>query len=421
MRRDSKTGAPNFYSFARDYLHTYLPTVQRRSPKTIEAYRISLECFLDYLAEADHVERPQVSFDHFDRGNLKGWMAWMADQRQYAPPTVALRLSTVKAFLAYCSHEDLPLVALSQAAKALRAPAVEYLNQAETRAVLAAFAGRTAKSRRNRMLVILLYDTAARVGEITGLTLGDLCMTKPGHVILTGKRNKTRLVPLTAKTIDHLGVYLTEFHPNMVELPATRPVFYSAHHGQPTRLSTDTVAAVVNQAAQSARTRCATVPEHLHCHVLRKTKAMDLYRQGMAQRGRPCRSRNATCRSSPQAAQSCGRVKHAEQNRASPRRCMEVISRSHSAQRGSAIASLPAARSARRRSPTTRGAGDRPVVRTEASAASASASRRRLARPPPTSSRTRRTVVSSRDGSATSTRAAMAVRGSTRSSDEALT
>ena len=90
MRRDSKTGAPNFYSFARDYLHTYLPTVQRRSPKTIEAYQISLECFLDYLAEADHVERPQVSFDHFDRGNLKGWMAWMADQRQYAPPTVAL-------------------------------------------------------------------------------------------------------------------------------------------------------------------------------------------------------------------------------------------------------------------------------------------------------------------------------------------
>jgi len=286
MKRDPKTAAPNFYSFARDYLHTYLPTVARRSPKTIEAYRISLECFLDYLAEVDHVERAQVGFDHFERDHLKGWLAWMADQRHYAPPTVALRLSTVKAFLTYCSHEDLTLVPLRQAAQALRAPAVAhkpiaYLTEAETRAVLAAFTGRTAKSRRNRMLVILLYDTAARVSEITGVTLGDLCLAKPGHVTLTGKRNKTRIVPLTAKTIDHLGVYLAEFHPNMAVLPATRPVFYSLHHGQPTRLSTDTVAAVVSQAAQAARTRCGTVPEHLHCHTLRKTKAMDLYQQGI--------------------------------------------------------------------------------------------------------------------------------------------
>jgi site-specific recombinase XerD len=227
-----------------------------------------------------------VSFDHFERPHLKGWLAWMADQRHYAPRTIALRLTTVKAFLTYCSAEDITLVALSQAAKALRAPAsarkpIEYLTQPETRAVLAAFTGRTAKSRRNRMLLILLYDTAARVGEITSLTLQDLRLGKPGHVVLTGKRNKTRIVPLTGKTIQHLGAYLAEFHPDTRQLPATRPVFYSLHNGKPAALSSDTVTAVLTQAATTARQICPSIPEDVHCHMLRKTKAMDLYQQGI--------------------------------------------------------------------------------------------------------------------------------------------
>jgi site-specific recombinase XerD len=286
MKRDPKTGSPEFYAFARDYLHSYLPTVARRSPKTVEAYRISLECFLGYLCEEHHVERSQVSFDHLDRDHLKGWLTWMMEQRDYSPRTVSLRLSAVKAFLTYSSEEDLTLVALSQSAKALRSPAIakkpiEYLSEAQTRAVLAAFTGATAKSRRNRMLLILLYDTAARVGEITALRLLDLCLEPPGHVRLTGKGDKTRVVPLTDKTIEHLRVYLTEFHPGLKHLPAPRPLFYSPHHGTLTRLSTDTIAAVLNTAAATARSSCPSIPARIHCHLLRKTKAMDLYQQGI--------------------------------------------------------------------------------------------------------------------------------------------
>ena len=83
-----------------------MPKTRGLSPKTIEAYRISLECFLDYLTEAEHIGREHVSFDHFDRQHLKGWLTWMTDQRHYTPKTVTLRLSAVKAFLAYAAHED---------------------------------------------------------------------------------------------------------------------------------------------------------------------------------------------------------------------------------------------------------------------------------------------------------------------------
>jgi integrase/recombinase XerD len=286
MRRDTNTGTPDFYTFARDYLHTYMPTIRGLSPRTIEAYRISLECFLAFLADHEHIGREKVSFDHFDRPHLKAWLAWLADDKHYAARTITLRLTAIKAFLTYAAAEDLTLVALSQAVRTLKASAaprkpIEYLTKVETRAILAAFTGRTAKSRRNRMLLILLYDTAARVSEVTGLTLADLTLTKPGHVILTGKRNKSRIVPLTDRTIEHLHVYLKEFHPNTAALPATRPVFYSLHLGRPARLSADTVSTVLKQATQTARETCPTVPGNIHCHMLRKTKAMDLYQQGI--------------------------------------------------------------------------------------------------------------------------------------------
>ena len=63
---------------------------------------------------------------------------------------------------------------------------------------------------------------------------------------------------------------------------AAQPLFYSQHNGQPTALSTDTVAAVLNTAATSARRTCPSIPDKIHCHMLRKTKAMDLYQQGIA-------------------------------------------------------------------------------------------------------------------------------------------
>ena len=40
MKRHPVTDAPDFWVFARDFLHAYLPSVRSASVRTIEAYRI---------------------------------------------------------------------------------------------------------------------------------------------------------------------------------------------------------------------------------------------------------------------------------------------------------------------------------------------------------------------------------------------
>ena len=286
MKRDTKNDTPNFWGFARNYLHEYMPRVRNLSPKTIEAYRISLECFVGYLVDEQSIERKDLGFEHFERKFLKSWLIWMRETKRYQPKTVGLRLTAIKAFLRFASQEDLRLVALHEASKALKGPAaakkpIEYLQEDETAAILAAFTGATPKSRRNRMLLILLYESAARISEITALTLGDLSLAKPAHLILTGKGDKSRVVPLGEKTVEHLQVYLQEFHPRWAALPATRSLFNSLHRGEPTRLSEDSVAAILKKAGGIARETCPSIPAKLHCHLFRKTKAMDLYKQGI--------------------------------------------------------------------------------------------------------------------------------------------
>jgi integrase len=38
---------------------------------------------------------------------------------------------------------------------------------------------------------------------------------------------------------------------------------------------------VLKHAAETARAQCPAIPTNIHCHLMRKTKAMDLYQQGI--------------------------------------------------------------------------------------------------------------------------------------------
>lgn len=285
MPKRNADATPSFWGMARSFLHVHCERTRRMSPKTVEAYRIALECYVSYLAGVEGVARPDVTFDHLERPHVRAWATWMADEAGYAPRTVALRLAAMRSFLAYCGAEDASLAALHEQAATVRGPKVprqpiSHLGAEELAALLGSEAGLTAKSRRNRMMLVMLYETASRVSELTGMRLGDVSLSPPAHVTVTGKGNKARVVPIGDKCVAHLRVYLGEFHPGGTDDPS-RPLFYSMRDGRPHALSADTVSLVLKRAGEKARESCPSMPERLHCHLLRKSRAMELYKSGV--------------------------------------------------------------------------------------------------------------------------------------------
>jgi site-specific recombinase XerD len=61
---------------------------------------------------------------------------------------------------------------------------------------------------RDKALVSLLYNSGARVQEVADLRICDIRFEAPATVTLTGKGNKTRVIPLRKETTEILSIYL---------------------------------------------------------------------------------------------------------------------------------------------------------------------------------------------------------------------
>jgi site-specific recombinase XerD len=281
-KRDSRGGLV-FWTAARKYIHEELPLIRRASDKTIEAYRISLECYLGFLKSEHGIQNGNVGFAYFGRQYVQGFAKWMVGTKGYSAKTISLRLTVIRSFLQYASYEDVSLVALFQSAKSVRGPKapkhpIEHLTHAATTAVLAASGTKTMKQRRNTVMLLFMYDTGSRVSEVATIKAGDIYLDDQSFAVITGKGAKTRSVPIMNKTAEHLKVYLAEFHPDGL---SNDPLFYSLRDGRPKTLSTDAIALVLKNAASKARLICPDVPAAMYCHLLRKTRAMDLYQEGV--------------------------------------------------------------------------------------------------------------------------------------------
>ena len=190
------------------------------------------------------------------------------------PKTCNLRLTAIRSFLEYAAQEYLWIMpvytdACSVAGVKTTSRAIEYFEPPEMTALLAAPSGSSKTDRRNQMMLIFLYDTAARVAEARQVKVSDLHLdAEVPYVTLLGKGRKYRNIPLMEKTIHHLKRYLKDFHGS--DSKTDRPLFYSKAHGLVHELSSDTFEKMIKRYAAKCRADGYPMPDHVHCQYDKK-------------------------------------------------------------------------------------------------------------------------------------------------------
>lgn len=273
-----------FFSKTKDFLDTFLLRQEQRSKDTVKAYRISLTEFYRYVTGQKHVKVMNFRFSECTYELMLDYSQYLQEVKKLANSTVNQRLAAIKSYLKYVSDGDIELmqVYLSvQKVPLLRIPKLQkpVMEKDELEAFLAEPED-TRFGRRDRVILILLFDSAIRVSELTAIILGDVAVdVKEPSIMIHGKGRKTRTVILNDKCARHLRNYIHLFHDRNAS-PDT-PLFYTVIHGKKNHMSQRNVERIVKKYGDLTRTKYPNIPETIYPHLLRRTRATGLYRNGV--------------------------------------------------------------------------------------------------------------------------------------------
>ena len=166
------------------------------SENTLLAYGRDLKDFAEFLASHN------ADFASADRGAVENYLI-QCEAQGLAASTRARRLSAIKQLFAFGFQEGWrssnPAIEIKGPGREKKLPATLSLEEVEALIDASTRTGRTETDRmRNACLMELLYSTGMRVTELVGLKL-SATKGNPNMLLITGKGNKERLVPLSAQ------------------------------------------------------------------------------------------------------------------------------------------------------------------------------------------------------------------------------
>lgn len=268
-----------FASLLQSYFMDRLLQQQAVSARTIASYRDAFRLLLAYAQDKHGIAPESMALGRFDVKLVLGFLEYLESERGNTIRSRNSRLAAIRGFARYVTLQCPDALMIAQQILAIPMkrhvkPLLGFLSRAEVKAILSASDSGKWSSRRDLVMLRLLYNTGARVSELIGIHVRDLDLGAASSVRLHGKGRKQRSVPLWKETASALKRWIQD-----ESLTQNQPLVPNRWGGQMTRAN---VSERIKQAVNAAIPTCPSLADkHVSPHTFRHTTAMHLLQGGV--------------------------------------------------------------------------------------------------------------------------------------------
>ncbi len=255
------------YETLRSRYDAYLLLERGLSENTRIAYLRDLDSLQAYLA-SEGIDFPEVTIEHLEK-----FVAQLYDLG-IAPRSIARIISGFKSAMRYMKMEG---IIDKNPARLLEGPRLgrhlpDVLTVDEIDAMLDAVDLESPTGRRNRAIIETMYGCGLRVSELCNLEISKIDFEHK-FLIVSGKGNKERLVPMSDPSIEEIELYLREERPRLNVKAGEENILFLNMRGH--RLTRQMIFIFLRRLAEAAGIRKTISP-----HTLRHSFATHLLEGG---------------------------------------------------------------------------------------------------------------------------------------------
>ena len=267
--------APHVQAFFTEHLCHH----KRVSPQTLASCRDSFRLLLPFVQEAVGIEPSALCVADLDAPTILAFLDYLEQQRGNAVRSRNIRLSALRTFFRFVALRDPESV--ESVTRVLAIPIkredkklVGSLTRPEIDALIAAPDQSHWIGRRDHALLLTMYNSGARVSEMTALKREQVCFGATTFLQLYGKGRKERTIPLWSQTRRVLQTWFRELgeEKSPMAFPNARGRLLARH----------SVNYLIHKAAQGAAVRCPSLcTRPITPHLIRHTTASHLLQAGI--------------------------------------------------------------------------------------------------------------------------------------------
>jgi integrase/recombinase XerD len=188
---------------------SYLDKIGRKTPRTI----VDVRCTLRRVIAGVEKIRPGIDLWHL---GLEDFLRWLEEERQLGRTDgcLAKYLSHVRGLLEYAwrsGRAERNVLDGFSLQHTLKRTVPKSLNLEEAERLVVATATPGSTTRRDRLMILLLYGCGLRTSELCALDVADINRERHELVILKTKGDRPRSIPIPEALYTELLAYLLEF------------------------------------------------------------------------------------------------------------------------------------------------------------------------------------------------------------------